>query len=67
MTGTRLNHKEEEDEIESTNDNSDFDHRTLTGSGSSVTTRKKRRQGSHYTGDDRFSRRYRSSKHSKFE
>jgi len=40
ITGTRLNHKEEEAESEKSN--SDFDSRTLTGTGSSVTTRRKR-------------------------
>ena len=40
ITGTRLQHKEEEEESEMSN--SDFDSKTLTGSGTSITTRKKR-------------------------
>jgi len=39
ITGTRLNHKEE---VESEKSNSEFDSHKLTGSGSSVTTRRKR-------------------------
>jgi hypothetical protein len=41
ITGTRLQHKEEEEE-KSEMSNSDFDSKTLTGSGTSITTRKKR-------------------------
>jgi len=41
ITGTRLEHKEESKEDMSTQ-GSDFDSRTLTGSGSSITTRRRR-------------------------
>lgn len=49
ITGTRLKHKEEEDESSKASDTDDY--RTLTGSGSSVTTTK-RRPGKKPPGED---------------
>ena len=44
ITGTRLNHKEESVEGSSTNQDSDFEARTIVGSNSSITTQRRRRR-----------------------
>lgn len=57
ITGTRLNHKEESVAGSSTNQDSDFDSRTIVGSNSSITTqkRKKKQPSSHHEGSSRHS------------